>query len=84
MITQLDTKVKNAVFIAIHPTTYRGGGFLAHGVLKLRCKAQYLDSGARLRYKAQHLDSEARLRCKAQHLVSELKHRSKPQHLDSE
>jgi hypothetical protein len=22
------------VFIAIHPTTYRGGGFLAHGVLK--------------------------------------------------
>ena len=25
---------ENAVFIAIHPTTYRGGGFLAHGVLK--------------------------------------------------
>ena len=24
----------NAVFIAIHPTTYRSGGFLAHGVLK--------------------------------------------------
>ena len=27
---------ENAVFIAIHPTTYRGGGFLAHGVLKRR------------------------------------------------
>ena len=25
---------ENAVFIAIHPTTYRSGGFLAHGVLK--------------------------------------------------
>ena len=25
---------ENAVFIAIHPTTYRGGGFLTHGVLK--------------------------------------------------
>jgi len=24
----------NAVNIAIHPTTYRSGGFLAHGVLK--------------------------------------------------
>ena len=24
----------SAVFIAIHPTTYRSGGFLAHGVLK--------------------------------------------------
>ena len=24
---------ENAVFIAIHPTTYRSGGFLAHGVL---------------------------------------------------
>ena len=24
---------ENAVFIAIHPTTYRGGGFLTHGVL---------------------------------------------------
>lgn len=26
---------ENAVFIAIHPPTYRSGGFLAHGVLKL-------------------------------------------------
>lgn len=25
---------ENAVFIAIHPPTYRSGGFLAHGVLK--------------------------------------------------
>ena len=25
---------ENAVFIAIHPTSYRSGGFLAHGVLK--------------------------------------------------
>lgn len=25
---------ENAAFIAIHPTTYRSGGFLAHGVLK--------------------------------------------------
>ena len=25
---------ENAVLIAIHPTTYRRGGFLAHGVLK--------------------------------------------------
>ena len=25
---------ENAVFIAIHPTTYRSGGFLAHGVVK--------------------------------------------------
>ena len=25
---------ENVVFIAIHPPTYRGGGFLAHGVLK--------------------------------------------------
>ena len=24
---------ENAVFIAIHPTTYRSGGFLAQGVL---------------------------------------------------
>ena len=24
---------ENAVFIAIHPTSYRSGGFLAHGVL---------------------------------------------------
>jgi len=27
---------ENAVFIAIHPPTYRSGGFLAHGVLKMR------------------------------------------------
>jgi effector-binding domain-containing protein len=27
------------VFIAIHPTTYRGGGFLAHGVLNQEVKA---------------------------------------------
>lgn len=26
---------ENAVFIAIHPPTYRSGGFLAHGVLNL-------------------------------------------------
>ena len=26
---------ENAVFIAIHPTTYRGGGFLAHSVLNV-------------------------------------------------
>ena len=25
---------EHAVFIAIHPATYKGGGFLAHGVLK--------------------------------------------------
>lgn len=25
---------ENAAFIAIHPTTYKSGGFLAHGVLK--------------------------------------------------
>ena len=25
----------DAVSTAIHPTTYRGGGFLAHGVLKV-------------------------------------------------
>ena len=25
----------NAVFLAIHPTPYRGGGFLAHGMLNL-------------------------------------------------
>ena len=30
----------NAVFLAIHPTTYRGGGFLAHGILnKLKEKS---------------------------------------------
>lgn len=27
---------ENAVFIAIHPPTYRSGGFLAHGVLNGR------------------------------------------------
>lgn len=27
---------ENAVFIAIHPPTYRSGGFLAHGVLKYK------------------------------------------------
>ena len=26
---------ENAVFIAIHPTSYRSGGFLAHGVLNI-------------------------------------------------
>ena len=26
---------ENAVFIAIHPATCRGGGFLAHGVLNI-------------------------------------------------
>lgn len=26
---------ENAAFIAIHPTTYRSGGFLAHGVLNI-------------------------------------------------
>lgn len=37
----------NVVFIAIHPATYKGGGFLAHGVLKdclahsfIECKLQ--------------------------------------------
>ena len=30
----------NAVFIAIHPTTYRSGGFLAHGVLD--CSSVFL------------------------------------------
>ena len=27
--------IENAVFIAIHPATYRSGGFLAHGVLNV-------------------------------------------------
>ena len=31
---------ENAVFIAIHPTTYRSGGFLAHGVVKLKITSQ--------------------------------------------
>ena len=26
---------ENAVFFAVHPATYRGGGLLAHGVLNL-------------------------------------------------
>jgi hypothetical protein len=28
-------KQENAVFIAIHPTTYRGGEFIVHGVLNV-------------------------------------------------
>ena len=33
------------MFIAIHPTTYRGGGFLAHGVLKSgeKCACALID-----------------------------------------
>ena len=27
---------ENAMFVAIHPTTYRGGGFLTHGVLNYK------------------------------------------------
>ena len=30
------------MLIAIHPTTYRSGGFLAHGVLKLKHNEAYL------------------------------------------
>lgn len=36
---------ENAVFIAIHPTTYRSGGFLAHGVLKEGGMDVYFDKG---------------------------------------
>ena len=39
---------ENAVFIAIHPTSYRSGGFLAHGVLKSPgedfCRIGYVSS----------------------------------------
>ena len=35
---------ENAVFIAIHPTTYRSGGFLAHGVLNFSVISKYPDS----------------------------------------
>jgi len=31
---------ENAVFIAIHPPTYRSGGFLAHGVLNFTTMLQ--------------------------------------------
>ena len=35
IILLADNKGKtNAVFTAIHPATYKGGGILAHGVLK--------------------------------------------------
>lgn len=33
---------ENAVFIAIHPTTYRSGGFLAHGVLNVKFLDQFI------------------------------------------
>ena len=36
---------ENAVFIAIHPTTYRGGGFLAHGVLNIHAPQTEVFSG---------------------------------------
>ena len=41
---------ENVMYIAIHPTTYRGGGFLAHGVLKASehisgvCSSTYLSA----------------------------------------
>lgn len=35
---------ENAVFIAIHPPTYRSGGFLAHGVLNTSIKFMHNDN----------------------------------------
>lgn len=42
---------ENAVFIAIHPTTYRSGGFLAHGVVKKNHgrQCQQTETGKRCR-----------------------------------
>ena len=37
----------NAVNIAIHPTTYRSGGFLAHGVLKSAISGEYGEDKAK-------------------------------------
>ena len=52
-----DNKVKtNAVFTAIHPATYRGGGILAHGVLNQILISSYtyppcLNSNPKVRFR---------------------------------